>query len=232
MAKEKILVVEDDDDIRELMKYNLEKEGYRVSTVSTGELAIKRAKSDTPDLILLDLMLPGVDGLAVCKDLRSDPITRKIPIAMLTAKGEEVDVITGLEVGADDYITKPFSPRVLLARVRAMLRRGKGEAGDEPVKLIKRGEITIDSARHQVTLKGKPVELTHTEFGLLRFLAERPGIVFTRYQIVDAVHGADYPVTDRSVDVQIVGLRKKLGNQSDCIETIRGVGYRFSEAYR
>ena len=226
MAKESILVVEDEADIQELVRYNLEKEGHKVDTVAAGADALKAVRARKPDLIVLDLMLPDVDGLTVCRELRSDPATRNLPIIMLTAKSEEVDVVTGLEVGADDYVTKPFSPRVLVARIRALLRRGS-EAPEEN-KTMERGEIVIDPARHQVTIKGKPIDLTYTEFRVLQFLAQRPGIVFTRYQIVDAVHGEDYPVTDRSVDVQIVGLRKKMGKNSNCIETVRGVGYRFS----
>lgn len=226
MPREDILLVEDEDDIQELVRYNLEKEGYKVSCVASGEQALRRIGSNRPDLVILDLMLPDTDGLTVCKRLRSNPETRSIPIAMLTAKSEEVDVVTGLEVGADDYITKPFSPRILLARIRAVLRR-QTEAGADEGETLTRGEIAIDTARHQVSVAGKPVDLTFTEFRVLEFLARRPGVVYSRYQIVDAVRGEDYPVTDRSVDVQIVGLRKKLGRSRSCIETVRGVGYRF-----
>jgi two-component system, OmpR family, alkaline phosphatase synthesis response regulator PhoP len=227
MQKERILVVEDDDDIAELVKYNLEKEGYRTTVVSNGELALKKVRTDPPSLVVLDLMLPGIDGLTVCREMRADPATRNIPILMLTAKSSEADVVAGLEVGADDYVTKPFSPRVLLARVRARLRKGEGGSVEEGI--LKRREIEINEAKHLVAVKGKAVKLSHTEFKLLHFLAKRPGVVFSRYQIVDAVHGADYPVTDRSVDVQIVSLRKKLGACGDCIETIRGVGYKFKD---
>jgi len=228
MAKEKILVVEDEDDIQELIKYNLQKEGYRIVCVATGEAALKKVHFEKPDLILLDLMLPGMDGLAVCKEVKASPDTSGIPVVMLTAKGEDVDVVTGLEVGADDYITKPFSPRILLARIRAIFRRKKradDHAADKTV--VRRGEIELDPMRHLVTVKGKPIELTFTEFGILDLFLRRPGIVFERYQIVDTVKGTDYPVTDRSVDVHIVGLRKKLGTAGDRIETIRGIGYRF-----
>jgi two-component system phosphate regulon response regulator PhoB len=227
MQKERILVVEDDDDIGELIKYNLEKEGYRTSVVPTGEAALKKLRTDPPSLVVLDLMLPGIDGLRVCREIRADPATRNIPILMLTAKSSEVDVVAGLEVGADDYVTKPFSPRVLLARVRARLRRGDGDTGEEGI--LRRGDIELNEPRHLVAVKGKAVKLSNTEFKLLHFLAKRPGVVFSRYQIVDAVHGTDYPVTDRSVDVQIVSLRKKLGPCGDCIETIRGVGYKFKD---
>jgi len=223
-----ILVVEDEDDIQELVRYNLEKEGYKVYCVATGERALKEVQTRKPDLVVLDLMLPGIDGLTVCREIRSMQSVGRTPIIMLTAKGEEADVVAGLEVGADDYVTKPFSPRILLARVRAVLRRRSGDQPDG-VDVLRRGPIEIDPARHHVLVNGKPVELTFTEFRVLQFLARRPGVVFTRYQIVDAVRGEDYPVTDRSVDVQIVGLRKKLGSYGSCIETVRGVGYRFKE---
>jgi two-component system phosphate regulon response regulator PhoB len=228
MAHEKILVVEDEEDVLELICFNLEKGGFLVDSAMNGRDAIEKAKSTSPDLILLDLMLPEVDGLEACKILKKNASTETIPIVMLTAKGTEADIVTGLEMGADDYITKPFSPRVLLARVRAVLRR-KQTAATQERNNIRIHDIEIDTGRHRVKLKGKPVNLTNTEFCLLRFLAARPGWVFTRYQIVDAVHGNDYPVTDRSVDVQIVGLRKKLGPAGKYIETVRGVGYRFME---
>ncbi len=228
MARERILVVEDEEDIQELMSYNLGKEGYDVICADDGESALKKVKSKKPNLIILDLMLPGIDGLSVCKQLRADTDTRDIPVVMLTAKGEEADVVSGLEVGADDYVTKPFSPRVLLARIRAVLRRKEVAAPDDG-SVIRRGDIEIDPVRHRALLKDQPLDLTFTEFRVLEFLARRPGIVFNRYQIVDAVRGEDYPVTDRSVDVQIVGLRKKLKNCSHYIETVRGVGYRFKE---
>lgn len=228
MSQEKIFVVEDDRDIRELLKYNLEKEGYSVSLESDGGKALQKLRIKKPDLVVLDLMLPGRDGLSICREMRSDAELKSIPVIMLTAKSEEVDIVTGLEVGANDYITKPFSPRVLIARIRAALRRETvQEDAVKPERLVRRGEIEIDADRHQVLVGGSPVELTFTEFSLLQFLAQRPGIVFSRYQIVDAIKGEDYPVTDRSVDVQIVGLRKKLKGCSDYIETVRGVGYRF-----
>jgi two-component system alkaline phosphatase synthesis response regulator PhoP len=228
MAKEKILVIEDEEDIQELLKYNLAKEGYQVQAELTGEAGLETARRSLPDLILLDLMLPGVDGLEVCRMLKGDHRTQLIPIVMLTAKGEEADVVTGLEVGADDYITKPFSPKVVIARVRNILRRkGRDEADDAaPIKVH---ELVIHPGRHEVLIKGKRVDLTFTEFRVLQFLSRRPGWVYTRQQIVDAVRGEDYAVTDRSVDVQIVGLRKKLGPCGKYIETVRGVGYRFME---
>ena len=228
MPKEKILVVDDEEDILELVRYNLAREGYQISAVTSGEEALKAARSEMPELIVLDLMLPGVDGLDVAKLLKNDPKTMNIPIVMLTAKGEEADVVTGLELGADDYVAKPFSPRVLVARVKAVLRRkGKQEVEDNAV--IKLHDLVIHPGRHEVLANDEPVSLTSTEFRVLYFLARRPGWVFTRSQIVDAVHGEDYPVTDRSVDVQVVGLRKKLGSCGDYIETVRGVGYRFKE---
>jgi two-component system alkaline phosphatase synthesis response regulator PhoP len=228
MTQEKILIVEDEEDVHELIRYNLEKNGYCAESAMTGHEAVTKAASLLPDLVLLDLMLPGLDGLQVCKTLKKDAKTEKIPVVMLTAKGTESDIITGLEMGADDYITKPFSPRVLLARIKAVLRRKETAVQDDGVVQIY--DLEIDSGRHRVLLKGKPLTLTSTEFSLLKFLAARPGWVFTRYQIVDAVHGSDYPVTDRSVDVQIVGLRKKLGTAGKYIETVRGVGYRFVES--
>lgn len=228
MAKEKILLVEDEDDIRELVKYNLSKDGFRVTTAASGEEGLKLARAQAPDLVLLDLMLPGIDGLEVCKILRNDPDTAGIKIVMLTAKGEEADVVSGLELGADDYIAKPFSPRVLVARLRAILRRtAQEETAGEQIVRIK--NLTIDPGRHEVLIKDRPVTLTFTEFRLLHFLARRPGRVFTRQQIVNAVRGEDYPVTDRAVDVQVVGLRKKLEACGEYIETVRGVGYKFAE---
>lgn len=228
MAREHILVVEDEEDILELLAFNLKKEGYHVATATSGEKAVELARRAPPDLILLDIMLPGMDGLEVCKMLKRDPVTINVPVVMLTAKGEEADIVTGLEIGADDYMTKPFSPRVLVARVRNLLRRKKQEVIEKDAS-ITRDDIVIHPGRHEVLIKGKVVDLTFTEFKVLQVLARRPGWVFTRQQIVDAVRGEDYAVTDRSVDVQIVGLRRKLGAYGNCIETVRGVGYRFKE---
>lgn len=228
MAKEHILVVDDEEDILELVRYNLSKEGYRVTVVTSGEEALKSARSGQPDVILLDLMLPGVDGLEVCRLLKQDSKTQHIPVIMLSAKGEEADIVTGLELGAADYITKPFSPRILLARLRAALRRRAAETVSESAPLTIH-DLVIHPGRHEVLVQGQPVDLTVTEFRLLHMLARRPGWVFTRSQIVNGVHGDDYPVSDRSVDVQVVGLRKKLGVCGDYIETVRGVGYRFKE---
>jgi two-component system alkaline phosphatase synthesis response regulator PhoP len=229
MPNERILVVDDEEDLLELIRYNLSKEGYRVTCVETGEEALQHADSERPDLIVLDLMLPGVDGLEVCRRLKSAESTREIPIVMLTAKSEEVDLVTGLEVGADDYMTKPFSPRVLLARVRAVLRR-RTSPGDSSDEVLGTDDLVIHVGRHEVLSDGQMVSLTHTEFRLLQFLVQKPGWVYSRSQIVTAVQGDDYPVTDRSVDVQIAGLRKKLGEASRYVETVRGAGYRFKGA--
>jgi len=228
MAKEKILVVDDEEDILELVRYNLSREGYRVTGSLTGEEALRKVRSDTFDLIVLDLMLPGMDGLAFTKTLKNDSRLRSIPIIMLTAKGEEADIVTGLELGADDYITKPFSPKVMIARVRAALRRHQ-EAPQDEMAIVKIHDLEINPGRRSVLAGGELIDLTYTEFQLLFLLAKRPGWVFTRTQIVDLIRGSDYPVTDRSVDVQIVGLRKKLGSYGKYIETVRGVGYRFRE---
>ncbi len=228
MADNKILVVDDEEDILELVRYNLAREGYRVVCAASGEQALNKAGAETFDLILLDLMLPGIDGLEVAKKLKNKPETRHIPIIMLTAKGEEADIVTGLELGADDYVTKPFSPRILLARVKAVIRRKMLEEVDDS-SIIQIYELEIDPGRRKVLAKGSHVELTFTEFQILYLLARRPGWVFTRFKIVDLIRGDDYPVTDRSVDVQIVGLRKKLGPCGKYIETVRGVGYRFKE---
>jgi two-component system alkaline phosphatase synthesis response regulator PhoP len=228
MAKERILAVDDEEDILELVRFNLAREGYSIICTTSGEEALKIAQKEHPALIVLDLMLPGIDGLDVAKALKSDPKTRDIPIIMLTAKGEEADIVTGLELGADDYVTKPFSPRILVARVRAVLRRGVSEVPEDE-SVLKVHNLLIHPGRREVLVNGEQAQLTFTEFGILNYLARRPGWVFTRSQIVDAVRGDDYPVTDRSVDVQIVGLRKKLGRAGKYIETVRGVGYRFRE---
>ncbi len=228
MAKQHVLVVDDEEDLLELIRYNLSKEGYQVDSVTTGEEALEHARRDLPDIMILDLLLPSVDGLEVCRRLKADDRTKGIPILMLTAKSEEADVVIGLEFGADDYMTKPFSPRVLLARVRAVLRRTAEEPLDES-SVLRIHDLMIDPGRHEITLADLPLKLTYTEFALLHFLARRPGWAFTRGQIVDAVKGDDYPVTERSVDVQVAGLRKKMGQRGDYIQTVRGVGYRFKE---
>jgi DNA-binding response OmpR family regulator len=222
-----ILVVDDEEDILELVQYNLKREGYGVLRAGTGEGGLAIAESKLPDLVILDLMLPGLDGLEVCKRLKRSSRTEHIPIIMLTAKGEETDIVTGLELGADDYITKPFSPKELVARIRALLRRK--EPHESEGKPIKVHDISIDPDRYEVQAQGSKVDLTFTEFGILYTMAKRPGRVFTRSQLVEAIHGGNYVVSDRAVDVQITGLRRKLGHSGKYVETVRGVGYRLRD---
>jgi len=229
MTKSNILIIEDEEDIRELVKYNLQRENFAVLEAETGEAGLKMVERTIPDLILLDLMLPGMDGLEICRMLKREERTRHIPIVMMTARGEESDIVAGLELGAEDYVVKPFSPKVLCARAKAVLRRNSSAPELVPEYVIKIHDIVIHPGRHEVLVKDKNIDLTATEFRMVHFLARRPGWVFTRYQIVDAVHGEDYPVTERSVDVQIVGLRKKLGKAGEYIETVRGIGYRFRD---
>jgi two-component system alkaline phosphatase synthesis response regulator PhoP len=228
VAKETILVVEDEEDILELIRYNLAREGYQVAGAASGEEAVQTAKAILPDLMLLDLLLPGIDGLEVCRSLKGEARTRSIPIIMLTAKGEEADIVAGLELGADDYVTKPFSPRVLLARIRTALRR-RAAAPPAASALLKVKELVIDPGRHEVLLEGRRLDLTLMEFHLLQLLARRPGWVYTRGQIVEEVHGENYAVTERSIDVHLVGLRKKLGSFGKNLETVRGIGYRLKD---
>jgi two-component system, OmpR family, alkaline phosphatase synthesis response regulator PhoP len=228
MAREHVLIVEDEEEIQELIAYNLSREGFRTSVAGSGEDALKKVRSERVDLVLLDLMLPGMDGLDVCKIIKKEEKTSSIPVIMLTAKGEESDIVTGLELGADDYIVKPFSPKVLVARIKTVLRRKSAEPIDESQPIIIH-DLAIHPGRREVLIKKHPVELTNMEFRVLHLLAGKPGWVFSRYQIVEGVRGDNYPVTDRSVDVLIVGLRKKLGAAGDYIETVRGVGYRFKE---
>ncbi len=228
MAKQTILVVEDEQDIAELLQYNLQRGGYKVVCAYTGEDGLDHALDEGCDLILLDLMLPGIDGLEVCRQLKDDERAAAIPVMMLTAKGEEEDIIAGFEAGADDYITKPFRPKVLLARVKAVLRRGPARKVTED-DVLELGPLSIHPGRHEVDAGGQKLDLTRTEFQILHFLALRPGWVFTRRQIVRAVHGDDYPVTGRSVDVQIAALRRKLGDCGDMIQTVRGVGYKMGD---
>ena len=230
MAKEKILVVEDEEAIQELIRYNLNKEGFdRVRLCDSGEEALTLAAEFAPDLILLDLMLPGMDGLSVCRRLRRDTRTASVPIIMLTAKSEESDIVTGLEVGADDYLSKPFSPKVLVARIKSVLRRSNPAEAEDPGMSLKRGALSMNRGTREALVDGAPLPLTYSEFEILYLLARRPGWVFTRSQIVNEVKGDDYPVTERAIDVQMVSLRRKLGAHSELIETVRGVGYRFSQ---
>lgn len=229
MTRDKVLIIEDEPDILELVTYNLDREGFSVSSATNGEEGVLKAKREGPKLILLDLMLPGIDGIEVCRRLRADPVTAGIAVIMLTAKAEESDVILGLGIGADDYVTKPFSPRVLLARVKAVLRRGSVTDDAQPGDIVNRGVLVIDLARHEARLDEVPLVLTPTEFKLLHFLASHPGRVFPRDHIVSRVIGDDAIVLSRNVDVHIRSLRKKLGEHRDLIETVRGVGYRFQD---
>ena len=225
MADAHILVVDDELELQELVRYNLAKAGYRVTCVGCGEEAVTHVHTQAPELMILDVLLPGIDGLDVCKTLKRNPQTRSIPIIMLTARSEEADVVTGLELGADDYLTKPFSPRVLLARVKAALRRSSSAIESE-AGIIAYEDLRIHPGHRDVRVGSQPVHLTPTEFNILHMLAQRPGWVFTRYQIVDWARGNDAGVTERSVDVHITALRRKLGQAGSSIETIRGIGYR------
>jgi len=228
MLGKRILVIEDEKDILEVVRYNLAREGYKVRCARNGLDGLRVAQTELPDLIVLDLMLPEMDGLDICRFLKADRKTEDIPIIMLTAKTEETDIVLGLELGADDYITKPFSPKVLIARIKAVLRR-KEKIETSKDKAVNIHGLSIDPVRHEVLVEGSPVRLTLSEFKILHLLASQPGRVFTRYQIVDAVHGEEYSVTERAVDVQIAGLRKKLGTAGKYVETVRGVGYRLRD---
>jgi two-component system phosphate regulon response regulator PhoB len=231
MAKATILVIEDDPDIRELLSFSLAKEGWSVIMAKDGEEGLAALPSANPDCVVLDIMLPGMDGLEVLRTLKSDPARKRLPVIMTTAKGEESDVVSGLELGAEDYVVKPYSPKVLAARIRAALRRTV-DLPSHPFRaevLLARGRIKLDSARHEVRVEDRKVELSATEFAILEFFLRNPGWVFSRSQIIDAVKGRDYPVTDRAVDVQILSLRRKLGEGGAEIETVRGVGYRIKE---
>jgi two-component system alkaline phosphatase synthesis response regulator PhoP len=229
VKREKIVVIEDEADILEVIAYNLKREGYEVLESRDGEAGLRQIGRHAPDMIILDLMLPSIDGIEICRRLKSDAVTRSIPVIMVTAKGEESDIVLGLGVGADDYVTKPFSPKELIARVRAVLRRGqpKEEAGEQD--RIEKGGLTIDLKRYEVKVDGKPVSFTATELRLLHFLASHPGRVFTRDQLLGRVIGEDAIVIDRNIDVHVRAIRKKIGPYQDYIETIRSVGYRFRD---
>jgi len=229
VKREKILVVEDEADLREVLAYNLTRDGYRVVTAESGAEGLRKARKEVPDLVLLDLMLPDLDGVEVCRRLKKDPLTATLPIIMVTAKSEEADVVLGLGVGADDYVPKPFSPRTLLARVKAVLRRGPQREEAELARRIVRGPLTIDADRHEARLEGELVRFTATEFRLLHFLALHPGRVFTRDQLMRRVMGEDVILVDRNVDVHVRAVRAKLGVQRELLETVRGVGYRFQD---
>ena len=222
-----ILVIDDEPDLLELVEFNLKKDGYEVIVAKNGQSGLEIAQKHVPDLIILDLMMPGLDGLEVCRQLRSDSRTRQIPMIMLTAKSAEADRIVGLELGADDYVTKPFSPRELVARVRALLRRAV--TTQETPTIIRQGDLVIDLTRHEVTSAGKHVTLTPTEFRILQFILARPGRVLSREQIIDAAVGNEMAVFDRTIDVHIAAIRRKLGKTGDRIETIRGFGYKWRE---
>ena len=230
MNQETILLVEDEHDIQDLLRFHLEREHFAVEAADTGEKALQFLKGHRPSLILLDLMLPGINGLEVCRQIKAQPDVQDIPIVMLTAKDSEADIVAGLEMGAADYICKPFSPRVLIARIHAILRRPIAAVpGDDAGPAIRIGSLLVDPERYKVEIKGKEIPLTFTEFRILHLLAASPGRAFTRQYIVDQVRGESYAVTERIVDVQMVSLRKKLGALGDWIETVRGVGYRFRE---
>jgi two-component system phosphate regulon response regulator PhoB len=227
MAKANILVVEDEGAILELITYNLKKEGFEVTGITSGEEALRVIPVLQPDLVVLDLMLPGLDGMEVCKFIKQNPQIAQTHVLMLTAKGDDTDIVTGLELGADDYMTKPFSPQVLKARIKAVLRRGLNK---EPVgHVLNVPNLSIHPGKREVRVMGEPVSLTNMEFKILHFLAAHRGWAYTRAQIVAGVRGDNFAVTDRSVDTLIVGLRKKLGPCSHQVETVRGVGYRFKE---
>ena len=227
VAMKSILVVEDEKDIVDLISYHLSQSGFSVITALDGPSGLERAKKERPGLVILDLMLPGMDGKDVCRALKSNPLTRSIPILMLTAKTEEVDRVIGFELGADDYVTKPFSPRELVLRVKAILRRKEAPAEGE--KMIRMGDLLIDIDRHRVSIKNNPVQLTSTEFKLLVELASNRGRVQTRERLLDKVWGYTYEGYARTVDTHIRRLREKLGPLGNFIETMRGVGYRFRE---
>ncbi len=233
MAKPCILIIEDDAEIRELVSYNLGREGYIILQAASAEEGLALCAATPPALVLLDIMLPGIDGLEALRRIRAIPAMASVPVIMTTAKGEDADVVAGLELGADDYMTKPFSPRVLVARVRTALRRtaeGSGKAHPKNNEgILRSGDMILDPGRHEFSAGGTRIELSATEFAILALLLKSPGRVFSRERIIDSVKGTDYPVTDRAVDVHIVSLRKKLGGHSGAVETVRGIGYRLKD---
>jgi len=227
VKREKVIVIEDEADILEVIEYNLSREGYLVCSAMDGEEALRLIKKENPDIVLLDLMLPGLNGIEVCRRLKGDSMTCQIPVIMVTAKGEESDIVLGLGMGADDYVVKPFSPKELIARVKAVLRRVELKEAQEKNKRIVLDGLTIDAEKHEVCVDDKSIFFTATEFKVLHFLASTPGRVFTRDNLLSKTIGEDAVVIDRNVDVHIQAVRKKLGNYRYLIETIRGVGYRF-----
>lgn len=229
MPKQKIIAIEDEPDILEIVRYNLEKENYEFIGETDGEEGLSLIRRELPDLVLLDVMLPGIDGLEICRRLKYEAATREIPVIMVTARSEESDVVLGLEVGADDYLTKPFGPRELVARVRAVLRRGKVQLDGEDQTRVVFDRLSVDPARHEVVCDGQLLEMTATEFRLLYFLASNPGRVFSRQRLVKEAIGEDVYILDRNIDVHVRSIRKKLGEGKDYILTVRGVGYRFAD---
>ena len=229
MSKKKIVIIEDEPDILEVLSYNLKREGFDVFTATNGTLGLSLAEKVSPDLLLLDLMLPGLDGIEICSSIKNNPATKNTLIIMVTAKGEESDIVLGLGVGADDYITKPFSPKELVARVKAVLRRGQLVDTVPTTEKVRVGDLAIDTSKYEVTIGGKEVRLTATEFRLLHYLASNPGRVFSREQLLSRAMGDDVVVVDRNIDVHIRGIRKKMDMDPPLIETIRGVGYRLRD---
>ena len=229
MHKGTVLVIDDEKDLIELVRYNLEKEGFDVVAATDGRSGLDIASRHRPELIVLDVMMPGVDGLEVCRQLRGAEPTRQIPLIMLTARASEADRVVGLELGADDYVTKPFSPRELVARVKAVLRRSAPSDAREEGRILRHGDVVVDPARPEVRAEGKPVSLTATEFRILQYLASRPGRVLSRDEIIDAALGRGAVVLDRTIDVHITAIRRKLGRAGEMIETVRGFGYKLRD---
>jgi len=230
VSAERILIIEDDLEIQEMLKFAFAREGWHLIMASTGEEGLKILRGKETDCIILDIMLPGMDGLKTLKKIREDKNQQTLPVILCTARGEEADIIAGLELGADDYVVKPYSPRVLAARIRSALRRKEAalsQGEGQPKNFFQYGKLSLDIERHSVLLEGKPLDLFPTEFAILAQFMSSPDIVFSRQRLITSIRGNDYPVTDRSIDVQIMGLRRKLGDSGDMIETIRGIGYRF-----
>jgi len=230
MQKSRVLIIEDDNDIRELIRHNLTREGFEVSTTAEGEKGLNIVQKENFDLVILDLMLPGMHGLEVCRRIRSNPNLRGTGILIVTAKDEEADIVSGLELGADDYLVKPFSVRVLVARVRAVLRRVCDTEVETNEKPLKHGDLKIDTSRHEVTINDELIELTLAEFRILQNLAKQAGRVLTRNQLLDMALGQDHFVLNRTIDVHVSSLRRKLGSAGELVETVRGVGYRLKDA--
>jgi len=229
VSKRKIIIIEDEPDILEVLSYNLRREGYEILTANDGTQGLALVKREKPDLVLLDLMLPGMDGIELCTSIKKNPDTQNTLLIMVTAKGEESDIVLGLGVGADDYISKPFSPKELVARVKAVLRRGVLLDNQAQQEVITLGELSIDAVKYRVVYAGREIKLTATEFRILQYLASHPGRVFTREQLLNHALGDDVVVVDRNIDVHVRGIRKKLEVEPPLIETIRGIGYRMAD---